>query len=87
MGHGGDSIGTVLNSKDQLNMTIYYSVFIAVANIAWSCGEISHLSLIPEITPRESKRGSLASIRNMGTAISSMFVYSTTWIMFGIGKT
>ena len=91
----GTSMGTTTSdsgdddceNEGEMAITAYYSAFVVLFQFGWATVQISHLSMIPEITPSENKRGSLTAIRNVGTAISSMFVYSTTWIMFGIGKT
>ena len=87
IGYGRDNFETVAGSKDQINMTIYYSVIAAVQNLAWAFVQISHLAMIPEITLSENSRGSLTAIRNVGAVVSNIFVYCITWIMLGIGIT
>jgi Na+/melibiose symporter-like transporter len=64
-------------------MTIYFSVFSVIHNISWAFIQISHLAMVPEITSRENERGSLITIRNVGSVASNIFVYSILWIMLG----
>ena len=71
--------------NDMKMVTIYYSVFSAFNNIAWAFVQISHLAMIPEITSSEYYRGSLTTIRNIGTVVSSIFVYAILWILLGTG--
>ena len=70
---------------DMKMVTIYYSVFSAFNNIAWAFVQISHLAMIPEITSNEYYRGSLTTIRNIGTVASSIFVYTILWVLLGTG--
>lgn len=41
----------------------YFSVFVVIFQFGWACVQISHLSLIPELTPNEHDRTRLTAIR------------------------
>ena len=43
---------------------VWYSVFIAIFQFGWASVQISHLSLIPELTDNESERVGLNAIRS-----------------------
>ena len=42
---------------------IYYAPFIIIFQFGWASTQISHLSLIPELTPNDSERVELNAIR------------------------
>lgn len=42
---------------------LYYCVFIVIFQFGWAAVQISHLSLIPELTPNEHDRTRLTAIR------------------------
>ncbi|KAK5639096.1 hypothetical protein RI129_011588 [Pyrocoelia pectoralis] len=58
---------------------IYFSVFIIIFQFGWASIQISHLSLIPELTPNEHDRTKLTAIRYCFTVISNVLVYIITW--------
>lgn len=47
---------------------VWYAVFIAIFQFGWASVQISHLSLIPELTDNESERVGLNAIR-LGTSV------------------
>jgi len=47
----------------QLGLIFNYGVFLAMFTFSWGCVQVSHLSLIPELTPKRSERIMLYSIR------------------------
>ena len=65
---------------------IYYSAFIVVFQFGWAGVQISHLSLITDLTGDEDTRTLLTSVRYSFTVISNLLVYFTTWIFFGVGE-
>ena len=65
---------------------IYYSAFIVVFQFGWAGVQISHLSLITDLTGEEDTRTLLTSVRYSFTVISNLLVYFTTWIFFGVGE-
>nr|CAH7727472.1 unnamed protein product [Callosobruchus chinensis] len=59
----------------------YYCMFIVIFQFGWAAVQISHLSLIPELTPNEHDRTKLTAIRYCFTVISNVLVYIITWIV------
>ncbi|XP_076272380.1 major facilitator superfamily domain-containing protein 12-like [Rhynchophorus ferrugineus] len=57
----------------------YYSMFIIIFQFGWAAVQISHLSLIPEISPNEHDRTKLTAIRYAFTVTSNVVVYVVTW--------
>ncbi|XP_044256673.1 major facilitator superfamily domain-containing protein 12-like isoform X1 [Tribolium madens] len=57
----------------------YYCVFITIFQFGWASVQISHLSLIPELTPNEHDRTKLTAIRYCFTVVSNLLVYVITW--------
>ena len=49
---------------------VWYAVFIAIFQLGWASVQISHLSLIPELTNEESERVGLNAIRLECTSVS-----------------
>lgn len=60
---------------------IYYVPFIVVFQFGWASTQISHLSLIPELTDQETEKVTLNAIRYAGTVSSNIFVFLVTWIL------
>ncbi|XP_030766069.1 major facilitator superfamily domain-containing protein 12-like [Sitophilus oryzae] len=58
---------------------IYYSMFIVIFQFGWAAVQISHLSLIPEISPNEHDRTKLTAIRYAFTVLANVLVYVVTW--------
>ncbi|XP_076266075.1 major facilitator superfamily domain-containing protein 12-like [Rhynchophorus ferrugineus] len=71
------------NTTTSLQM-VYYSFFIIIFQFGWASVQISHMALIPEITPREHQRTKLAAIRSGATVVASIFVYLVTWGVLGM---
>lgn len=61
---------------------IYYSAFIVIFQFGWAAVQISHLSLIPDLTPFSSERVELNAWRYALTVSSNIAVYVITWIVF-----
>ena len=80
---------------------IYYSCFVVVFQFGWAATQISHLALITDLSSNkkqylnkfkksfntgcENKRTTLTSVRYGFTVISSILVYLTNWVFFGLG--
>ncbi|KRT78525.1 membrane transporter [Oryctes borbonicus] len=63
----------------------YYSMFVIIFQFGWASVQISHLSLIPELTPNEHDRTKLTAIRYCFTVFSNLLVYVITWWVLHIG--
>lgn len=59
----------------------YYCIFIVIFQFGWASVQISHLSLIPELTPNEHDRTKLTAVRYCFTVISNLVVYVITWMV------
>ena len=63
---------------------VYYSVFIIIFQFGWASVQISHLSLIPEITKNDSERVSLNSIRYFFTILANITIFAVLAALFGL---
>ncbi|ERL85998.1 major facilitator superfamily domain-containing protein 12 [Dendroctonus ponderosae] len=64
---------------------LYYSMFIIIFQFGWAAVQISHLSLIPEISPNEHDRTRLTAVRYAFTVVANVLVYVVTWLVLHIG--
>lgn len=60
---------------------IYYVPFVVIFQFGWASTQISHLSLIPELTEEESEKVTLNAIRYACTVSSNIFVFLVTWVL------
>jgi len=67
--------------SDAWAQMFYYSAFVIIFQFGWAAVQISHLSLVPELTPDEHERTSLLAIRYSFTVISNIVVYIILWIV------
>ncbi len=65
---------------------VYYSAFVVVFQFGWAATQISHLSIIPDLTPLTSERGRLTSLRYGATVASNIAVYLVAWAFLGSAK-
>lgn len=63
---------------------VYYAAFIIIFQFGWASTQISHLSLIPDITPIPHERVELNAMRYACTVASNIIVYTVTWAALGI---
>ncbi len=61
---------------------IYYAPFVAIFQFGWASTQISHLSLIPQLSSCENERVALNAIRYAFTVMSNLFVYSMAFLFF-----
>lgn len=50
-------------SAHQYAQLIYYAAFVVIFQFGWAAVQISHLALVPELTPAEHERTELIAIR------------------------
>ncbi|XP_057293344.1 major facilitator superfamily domain-containing protein 12-like isoform X2 [Hydractinia symbiolongicarpus] len=62
---------------------MYYSAFVILFQFGWAATQIGHLSLIPEISKKESQRVELNSIRSGLTFACGIFIYGVVWFLLG----
>lgn len=58
-----------------------------IFQFGWAAVQISHLSLIPELTPNEHERTRLTALRYTFTVFSNILVYAITWWSLGVDTT
>ncbi|KAJ9577733.1 hypothetical protein L9F63_005726, partial [Diploptera punctata] len=68
-------------NSHQWAQLIYYSAFIIIFQFGWGAVQVSHLSLIPDLTPNEHERTELTAIRYSFTVCSNLLVYLVTWLI------
>ncbi|EDO34621.1 predicted protein [Nematostella vectensis] len=61
---------------------VYYTPFIIIFQFGWASTQISHLSLIPELTSDEHAKTTLNTIRYGCTVTSNIFVFCVAWFLF-----
>src|SRR4051812_39576746 len=60
---------------------LYYAPFVVIFQFGWAATQISHLSLIPQLTTNENERVALNAIRYAFTVSSNLFVYGMTYVL------
>ncbi|XP_060702132.1 major facilitator superfamily domain-containing protein 12a isoform X1 [Hemiscyllium ocellatum] len=61
---------------------IYFVPFIVVFQFGWAATQISHLSLIPELTLNDHERVELTAFRNAFTVVANIAVFGIAWLLF-----
>ncbi|CAL8083014.1 unnamed protein product [Orchesella dallaii] len=59
---------------------VYYAPFIAIFQIGWASTQISHLALIPKLTPDDLIRTEILAVRYACTVAANMSVFILTWM-------
>ncbi|XP_057305601.1 major facilitator superfamily domain-containing protein 12-like isoform X2 [Hydractinia symbiolongicarpus] len=70
------------NDASQTARMIYYIPFVIIFQFGWAATQISHLSLIPELTFCEQGKVELNAIRYLFTILSNMLVFAVCFILF-----
>ena len=73
-------------AENEAEMTFYYSGFWIVCNIGFATAQISHLSMIPELSDSDEIRTSLTLIRNSMVAFANILAFLSALIAFTYGK-
>ncbi|KAL0124443.1 hypothetical protein PUN28_006346 [Cardiocondyla obscurior] len=63
----------------QYAQLVYYAAFVVIFQFGWAAVQISHLALVPELTPVEHERTELIAIRFTFTVFSNVLVYCIMW--------
>lgn len=63
-------------------LMIYYIPFIVIFQFGWASTQISHLSLIPELTSCQQGKVELNAIRYFATVISNLVVFFVCFVLF-----
>ncbi len=61
---------------------MYYTLFPGIFNLGWASLQISHMSLVPQITCSRKRRDKLNNLRNSFTFISNFLVLGMGSIIF-----
>ena len=76
---------SILDNKyggdNEMSLVIYYSTFTSIYAFGWATVQISHLSMIPELTPDDNVRMELTSMRHTATVGSNILVFCTVWLL------
>ena len=70
----------------ELPIVAYYSAFVVLFQFGWATVQISHLSMIPDITSDEAERMALTSVRYAATVMSNLLVYGMCWLLLVTGN-
>ncbi|BES90109.1 major facilitator superfamily domain containing 12 [Nesidiocoris tenuis] len=62
-------------------MTLYYSFFVVIFQFGWAAVQTVHLALATDLTPLESERTLLLSLRNTFTSICTLLVPSLFFLI------
>lgn len=65
---------------------IYYCAFVVIFQFGWAAVQVSHLSLIPDLTSDQNQKTELNALRYAFTVISNIAVYAITWAVLGIAN-
>ncbi|XP_064474360.1 major facilitator superfamily domain-containing protein 12-like [Ornithodoros turicata] len=68
----------------QTSQFVYYAAFIIIFQFGWAATQVSHLSLIPDLTPISHERVELNTLRYAFTVASNIVVYSVMWAVLGL---
>ncbi|XP_071794886.1 major facilitator superfamily domain-containing protein 12-like [Asterias amurensis] len=70
-----------VDDASQWAKIIYFAPFIIIFQFGWASTQISHLSLIPELTPLDAERVALNAIRYTFTVLSNICVFAICWVL------
>lgn len=57
----------------------YFSICILLFQLGWAIVQITHLSMIPELSRKQTDRSDLTAIRYSASICSNVVVYIVTW--------
>ena len=72
-------------TQGEITIVAYYSAFVVLFQFGWATVQISHLSMIPDITSDEAERMALTSVRYAATVMSNLLVYLIFWLLLETG--
>lgn len=70
-------------NSPETSQIVYYSAFIIIFQFGWAAVQISHLSLIPDLTPISSERVELNALRYAVTVFANITVFVLMFIFLG----
>ncbi|XP_033821130.1 major facilitator superfamily domain-containing protein 12-like [Periophthalmus magnuspinnatus] len=69
-------------STPQWAQIVYFTPFVVLFQFGWASVQISHLSLIPELTSSEGAKVELTAYRYAFSVVANVTLYAGTWILF-----
>ncbi|KAJ9468112.1 hypothetical protein DIPPA_30070 [Diplonema papillatum] len=70
--------------KGTLQVLVWYGIAVTLFQVGWATVQISHLSLIPDLSAGiESRKTSLNATRYAATVLATVSVYSGAWLLLG----
>lgn len=72
------------DDASQMGMVIFLVPFVVIFQFGWAATQVSHLSLIPVITPYESERDFLNALRFSIDVVSDIVTYVVVWMIFDL---
>ncbi|GIY07807.1 hypothetical protein CDAR_544612 [Caerostris darwini] len=73
-------------SASQFALTTMLIPLVIIFQVGWAAVQVSHLSLIPAITPHESERDFLNVLRYAVNIISDIGTYAIVWCVFDLTR-
>ncbi|KAK6642685.1 hypothetical protein RUM43_004187 [Polyplax serrata] len=62
----------------------YFALLVTVFQVGWAMVQISHLAIIPDITPDKNERANLTAIRYTANVGAYVFVFLITWFILHV---
>ncbi|KAK7116671.1 major facilitator superfamily domain-containing protein 12-like isoform X2 [Littorina saxatilis] len=78
-------IGATTQTEDYA-LFVYYAAFVIIFQIGWASVQISHLSLIPDLTQCQSEVAGLNGWRYAATGIANLATYAIAWVILASGN-
>lgn len=77
-----NELPTFIMKKIALSSFVFYLPFIVLFQIGWAIVQISHMSLIPDLSSIQSDRIDMNAIRYFFTIMANIVLYSIIWFVF-----
>lgn len=79
----GACFACLLGLESTKQKSIFFAIFAALFNVGWAAIQVSHMAMVPELSPHEGERARLNSSRYAFTVLSNVSVFL---IMFTLLK-
>ena len=71
----------IFNSTSLTAKVLYFTFFVIIFQFSWATTQVSHLALVPELTPVDSERVYLNSLRSCFTILCNITVYCLAFLL------
>ena len=68
-------------SVSSAEKTASFAFFASMFNVGWAAVQVSHMALVPELTPDDGERVLLNSVRYANTVLSNCSVFIAMWVI------